>query len=96
MSKKLSPSQIEQKLNKDLENQLMNNWGVFHELMLDDCDKSFKYHKVDICKAIKNFAKTIKAKIPSGEIEIPNNEYLKAQAERLWNNIVSYEKHIQK
>ena len=92
--KKLSASQIEQKLNKDLENQLMNNWEAFRELMLDDCNRPFKFHKVDVCKAIKNFMKTGEAKIPD-EIEIPSNEFLKAQAERMWDNIVSYEKHIQ-
>lgn len=93
--KKLKLSQVEKKLNDNLENELINRWKEFREVVLDDSEKPFKYKKTDVCQCIKNWLKTGKPELPD-EIEIPSNEYLKEQAERMWNNIVCYEKHIQK
>jgi hypothetical protein len=93
--KKLKSSQLEEKLNKDLENELMVHWKEFREVVLDDNEKPFKYKKIDVCQCIKNWLKTGKPEFPD-EIEIPSNDVLKEQAERMWNNIVCYEKHVQK
>jgi len=91
--KKLKLSQIERKLNADLENELMEHWKEIREIVLDDTEKPLKYKKMDVCQHIKNWLKTGN---PKDKIELPNNEYLKEQAERMWNNIVCYEKHVQK
>ena len=93
--KKFKSSQLEEKLNKDLENELMHHWKEFREIVLDDSEKPFKYKKMDVCQCIKNWLKTGKPELPD-EIEIPSNDFLKEQYERMWNNIVYYEKHIQK
>ena len=95
MTKKLKSSQLEEKLNKDLENELMDHWKEFREVVLDDTEKPFKYKKMDVCQHIKNYLKTGKPKFQD-KLELPSNEYLKEQAERMWNNIVCYEKHVQK
>lgn len=92
--KKLKLSQIEKKLNADLENELMDHWKEIREVVLDDSEKPFKYKKYDVCQCIKNWLKTGKPKLPD-EIELPSNEYLREQAERMWNNIVCYERHVQ-
>lgn len=93
--KKFKLTQLEEKLNKDLENELMNHWKEIREVVLDDTEKPLKYKKMDVCQHIKNYLKTGKPKFPD-KLELPSNEYLKEQAERMWNNIVCYEKHVQK
>ena len=79
----------------DIENELINHWKEFREVILDDNEKPFKYKKTDVCQCIKNWLKTGKIEL-SDEIEMPNNDFLKEQSERMWNNILCYEKHIQK
>ena len=93
--KKFKLTQIEEKLNRALENELMDHWKEFREVVLDDTEKPLKYKKIDVCQHIKNYLKTGKLKLPD-KLELPSNEYLKEQAERMWNNIVCYEKHVQK
>lgn len=93
--KKFKSSQLEEKLNKDLENELMHHWKEFREVVLDDNEKPFKYKKMDVCQHIKNWLKTGKLELPD-KLELPSNEFLKEQAERMLNNIVCYEKHVQK
>lgn len=93
--KKFKSSQLEEKLNKDLENELMHHWKEFREIVLDDSEKPFKYKKTDVCQCIKNWLKTGKPELLD-KIEISSNDFLKEQYERMWNNIVYYEKHIQK
>ena len=93
--KKFKLSQLEEKLNKDLENELMHHWKEIREMVLDDTEKPLKYKKMDVCQHIKNYLKTGKPKFPD-KPELPSNEYLKEQFERMWNNIVCYERHVQK
>lgn len=62
------------------------------KVVLDENEKPFKYRKTDVCQCIKNWLKTGEPKLPD-EIELPSNDVLKEQAERMWNNIVCYEKH---
>ena len=93
--KKFKLTQLEEKLNKDLENELMDHWKEFREVVLDDTEKPLKYKKMDVCQCIKNWLKTGEPKLPD-EIELPSNDELREQAERMWNNIVCYEKHVQK
>lgn len=80
--KNFKSSQLEEKLNKDLENELMNHWKEFREIVLDDNEKPFKYKKIDVCQCIRNYLKTGNPKLPD-EIEIPSNDFLKEQAERM-------------
>lgn len=87
--KKVKSTQLEEKLNKDLENELMDHWKEFREVVLDDSEKPLKYNKMDVCQHIKNWLKT-------GTFEIPSNDVLKEQSERMWNTIVCYERHVQK
>ena len=94
MGKKIKLAQLEEKLNKDLENELMDHWKEFREIVLDDNEKPLKYKKIDVCQCIKNWLKTGKFELPD-EIEIPSNEFLKEQAERMLNNNVYYEKYVQ-
>ena len=85
--KKFKLNQLEEKLNKVLENELMDHWKEFREVVLDDNEKPFKYKKIDVCQCIKNWLKTGKPELPD-EIKIS-----KERPEILsWNNIVSYEK----
>jgi hypothetical protein len=56
--KKLKSSQLEEKLNKDLENELMDHWKEFREVILNDDEKPFNYKKMDVCQHIKNWLKT--------------------------------------
>jgi hypothetical protein len=94
MGEKIKLTRLEEKLNKDLENELMDRWKEFREMVLDDTEKPFKYKKADVCQCIKNWVKTGKLELPD-EIEIPSNDFLKEQYERMWNNIVYYEKYVQ-
>lgn len=56
--KKFKLTQLEEKLNKDLENELMDHWKKFREIVFDDSENPFKYKKVDVCLCIKNWLKT--------------------------------------
>jgi hypothetical protein len=93
--KKIKRIKLEEKLNKDLENELMNHWKEFREIVLDDTEKPLKYKKIDVCQCIKSWLKTGKQKLPD-KLELPSNDALKEQSERMWNNIVCYERHVQK
>jgi hypothetical protein len=93
--KKFKRTKLEEKLNKDLENELMIHWKEFREVVLNDNEKPFKYKKIDVCQCIKNWLKTGKPELPN-EIELPSNDFLREQSERMWNNIVCYERHVQK
>ena len=93
--KKFKLTQLEEKLNKDLENELMDHWKEFREVVLDDTEKPLKYKKMDVCQCIKNWLKTGNPKLPD-KIELPSDDDLREQAERMWNNIVCYERHVQK
>ena len=73
----------------------MDNWKEIREIVLYDTEKPLKYKKMDVCQYIKNYLKTDKPKFPD-KLELPSNEYLKEQFERMWNNIVCYERHVQK
>lgn len=83
LRKKIKSPQLEEKLNKDLENELIGHWKEFREVVLDDSEKPFKYKKYDVCQCIRNYLKTGKFELPN-EIKIP--EILS------WNNIICYEK----
>jgi hypothetical protein len=93
--KKFKRIKLEEKLNKDLENELIGHWKEFREVVLDDSEKPFKYRKTDVCQCIKNWLKTGNPELPD-KLELPSNDLLREQAERMWNNIVCYEKHIKK
>lgn len=56
--KKIKLIQLEEKLNKDLENELMDHWKEIREVVLDDSEKPFYYKKTDVCQCIKNWLKT--------------------------------------